>query len=188
MRQHIERWLGLLGSGLLESWEDEEAVEAAIKIVGEEQLSALREWLTHLPHAAVQEIDATAIEVCVWMAQADGEVTDGERAHIDELIAASRLDPKTEARVREAWNRRPNLQGLADRLPHPVLRELLLVLAWQTAFADGHLNRFEQGGELLLSTLLGVSEDRAYALRRALGSVSRLPPAPVRSISVPPSN
>ena len=29
MRQHIERWLGLLGSGLLENWQDDQAIEAA---------------------------------------------------------------------------------------------------------------------------------------------------------------
>jgi len=185
MRQHIERWLGLLASGVLENWEDAEAVDAAIEIVGEARLSDLREWVAHQSHATIQGLDATAIEVCIWMARADGVVSEAERLHIEELITASHLDADTDARVREAWERRPNLVGLADRLPHPVLRELLLVLAWQTAFADGRLDRVEQGGELLLSTLLAVPDERAYALRRALGSMSRLPPAP--SQQKPPS-
>lgn len=188
MQQHIERWLGLLGSGLLENKLDEEAIDAAIRIVGEEPLSDLRAWVAQQPHDAIQELDAIAIEVCIWMARADGVISEDERKHIDGLIRASRLDPETEERVRKAWTIRPNLMGLAERLPHPVLRELLLVLAWQTAFADGHLSRVEQGGEVLLSTLLSVPEDRAYALRRALGSISRLPPAPVSSISVPKPN
>jgi uncharacterized tellurite resistance protein B-like protein len=186
MRQHIERWLGLLASGVLENWEDEEAIDAAIEIVGEARLSELREWVAQQSHATIQGLDATAIEVCIWMARADGEVSEAERLHIEELIAASHLDAETDARVREAWERRPNLVGLAERLPHPVLRELLLVLAWQTAFADGRLDRVEQGGELLLSTLLAVPDERAYALRRALGSMSRLPPAPtLRTSSAP---
>ena len=185
MQQHIERWLGLLGSGLVQDWQDEEAIDAAIRIVGEQPLSELREWIAHQSHETIQDLDATAIEVCIWMARTDDVITEDERAHVDSLIAASRLDPATDERVRGAWTRRPNLLGLATKLPHPVLRELLLVLAWQTAFADGQLSRAEQSGELLLSTLLAVPEDRAYALRRALGSVSRMPPAPVRSISAP---
>lgn len=185
MQQHIERWLGLLGSGLVEDAMDEEAVDAAISIVGEEPLSQLREWISQQPHAVIQELDATVIEVCIWMTQADGVTTDDERAHIERLIEASRLDTATEARVRQAWTTRPHLTGLTERLPHPVLRELLLVLAWQTAHADGQVTRGEQGGEVLLSALLGVPDERAYALRRALGSISRLPPAPVRAINVP---
>jgi uncharacterized tellurite resistance protein B-like protein len=185
MQQHIERWLGLLGSGLLENWEDQEAIDAAVQIVGEAPLTDLRDWLAHQSHATIQELDATAIEVCIWMARVDGTPSEAERAHIEELISSSKLDPSTIERVRHAWERRPNLLGLAARLPHPTLRELLLVLAWQTAFADGRLSRVEQGGEVLLSTLLAVPEERAYALRRALGSISRLPPAPVTSIPIP---
>lgn len=187
MRQHIERWLGLLGSGLLENWEDAQAIDAAIEIVGEAQLSDLREWMTHQSHEDLQELDATAIEVCIWMARADGIVSEAERVHIEELIAASHLDRATVVRVREAWERRPNLIGLAGRLPHPILRELLLVLAWQTAFADGRLNRVEQGGELLLATLLAVPEERSYALRHVLGAVSRRPPPLPRSSAPPPA-
>ncbi len=167
MRQHIERWLGLLGSGLLENWQDDQAIEAAIEIVGEAQLSDLREWMTHQSHEDLQELDATAIEVCIWMARADGIVSEAERMHIEELIAASHLDRATVVRVREAWERRPNLIGLADRLPHPILRELLLVLAWELANADGELAEAERGTYGLLAARLGVTPERAAALRDA---------------------
>ncbi len=168
MHASVERWLGVLATGVLRDRADEDAVLAATRIVGEEALGGLREWFAARTPEERQTTQCAVIEACIAMVHADRVVTDAERAQLRALIDASRLDEAHVARMRKGIDHAPHsLDAVVARLGHPVLRELLLVLAWELANVDGQLDDAERGTYGLLAARLGVAPERAHALRDA---------------------
>jgi uncharacterized membrane protein YebE (DUF533 family) len=169
MAAHAERWLGILAGGVLTGREDEEAAEEAVKVVGEAKLSELREWFAGKSRDERQAAEAAVIEACIAMMHSNRVVKSEERALVDAVIARADLDAAHRAALEKAIEHPPKRETIASRVPHPVLRELLLVLAWELAKADGHVDDDERGEYGLLAALLGVDKERAAALRTALG-------------------
>lgn len=168
MHASVERWLGILSTGVLRDDTDETAAVAAARIVGEDALGTLREWFAAHSTAERQTTECAVIEGCIAMVHADRVVTDAERTQLRLLIDASRLDRAHLQAMREAIDHEPgDLDTIVARLEHPVLRELLLVLAWELANADGELADAERGTYGLLAARLGVTPERATALRDA---------------------
>lgn len=162
-------WLGSLArSGVLGRPHAEAGDALAAFVVGEEPLSELRAWLrAQTDEVAVRERRA-AIEVCIWMAHADREVHLEERAMLRDLVAQSGLDEDTQDALVAAVHDPPGLDGLEKRLTHPVLRELLLALAWELASADDRIHESEREAYSDLARLLEISAERADQIRRAV--------------------
>lgn len=168
MHASVERWLGVLATGVLRDRADEDAILAAARIVGEDSLASLREWFAARTADERQTVQCAVIDGCIAMVHADRVVSDSERAQLRTLIDASRLDAEHVKRMHEAIDREPrNIDTIVKGLTHPVLRELLLVLAWELANADGHLDDAERGTYGLLAARLEVAPERAQALRAA---------------------
>ena len=169
MGSGAERWLGILASGMLVDREDEEAAEAAVKIVGEAKVSELREWFAAQTPETRQLVEAAVIEACIAMMHADRNAKPEERALVEHVIEHAQLDAHVRETLVKAMEHPPRIESIATRVTHPILRELLLVLAWELAKADGKIEETERGEYGLLAALLGVEKERAVALRTALG-------------------
>ena len=168
MHASVERWLGVLATGILHDRADEDAVRAAARIVGEDALGSLREWFAAQTPGERQTAQCAVIDACVAMVHADRVVTDGERAQLRALIDSSSLDAEHAARMLRAIDLEPRrLEAVVERVGHPVLRELLLVLAWELANADGTYGEAERGTYGLLAARLGIAPERAQSLRTA---------------------
>ena len=169
MHASVEHWLGVLATGVLLDDADEAALLAAKRIVGEETLVSLREWFAARTPAETQQAQCAVIEACIAMVHADRVVTDAERRQLRSLVDASRLDTEHMAIMRKAIDHAPrDVASHIERLAHPALRELLLVLAWELANADGKLDDTERAAYGVLAAQLGVAPERARALRDAL--------------------
>ena len=171
MHASVERWLGVLATGVLRDRADEDAILAAARIVGEDALASLREWFAaHTPDER-QVTQCAVIEGCIAMVHADRVVTDAERAQLRALIEASRIDEAHAERMKKAIDHSPRaMDHIVRSLTHPVLRELLLVLAWELANVDGKLDDAERGLYGLLAAQLSVTPERAQTLREAFAS------------------
>ena len=108
MHASVERWLGVLATGVLRDRADEDAVLAATRIVGEEALGGLREWFAARTPQERQTTQCAVIEACIAMVHADRVVTDAERAQLRALIDASRLDEAHVARMRKGIDHAPH--------------------------------------------------------------------------------
>ena len=62
----------------------------------------------------------------------------------------------------------PPIDGIEHRLTSPVLRELMLALAWELALVDGRIEPAESELYSDLAKRLGVPNDRAEAIRGAV--------------------
>ncbi len=109
-----------------------------------------------------------AIEVCIWMANADRELDGDEAGLLKTLIDKSGLDDDTKDALVSEVHDPPSLADLEERLTHPVLRELLLFLAWELANADGTVARAEAAFFTGLAKRLGVSDARAKEIQAAV--------------------
>ena len=163
-------WLGALArGGVLESPSEKAGEAVAAYVVGEDALGELAVWFsTQLSEVATRERRA-AIEVCIWMAHADRKVDPEEVHMLREIIGSSRLDEDTQDELVSAAHEPPSLAGLEKRLTHPVLRELLLALAWELASIDGRVDKLERDFYTGLAERLGVSAVRASEIQRAVG-------------------
>ena len=176
MHASAEHWLGVLATGVLLDDADEHAVLEAERILGEETLASLRGWFTGRTPAERQETQCAVIEACIAMVHADRIVTEGERTQVRALIDSSRLDAEHRAQMHDAIRRAPrDFAAHVGRLGHPALRELLLVLAWELAKADGVLDETERATYGVLAAELEVSPERARVLRDALAPVDETP-------------
>ena len=162
-------WIGTLAhGGLLTSPLEEAGVTVAAYVVGEERLSELREWLVAQPAEELVKQRVAAVEICIWMANADRNL-DPEEAHLlKEIILWSELDDDTQDRLVEAVHEPPSLEGIEERLTHPVLRELMLALAWELAHADGKLAGREEAFLTGLAKRLEIAPERARELHAAI--------------------
>jgi hypothetical protein len=177
-RLAMATWLGTLAKGgvLGDAQGDanaphREAGDAvAAFVVGDEALATLRRWWKAQPPEVVAREKRGAIEICIWMANADRRL-DPEEAHmLRAVVLESGLDEDTQDELVAAIHDPPSLAGIEERLTHPVLRELLLALAWELASADGQIDLRERDFHVGLAKRLGVPEARAREIRDAIGA------------------
>jgi hypothetical protein len=167
----MSTWLGALAKGGLLASDHEEAGHAvAAFVVGDERLEALRAWWEAQPADVVAREKRGAIEICIWMANADRRL-DPEEAHmLRAIVLESHLDEDTQDELVASIHDLPSLEGIEDRLTHPVLRELLLALAWELAAADGEIDVRERDFHVGLALRLGIDEARAREIREAISA------------------
>ncbi len=165
----MSTWVGALAQcGVLRGGVQQAGVALATFVVGEERVAELRNWLAEQPADVVKREKRGAIEVCIWMANADREL-DPEEAHfLRTVITESELDDDSVDELVQSIHDLPSLDGIEDRLTHPVLRELMLALSWELANADGVVDRLEEAFHVGLAKRLGVESQRATDLRDAM--------------------
>lgn len=178
-RDAMTHWIGTLASGgFVRSAGEEAGLAVAAYVVGEDRLAELREWMVTQERADIAREQRAAIEVCIWMANADRQL-DPEEAHmLKQLILESGLDEDTQDELVSAVHDPPSLEGVEDRLTHPVLRELLLALSWELANADGTIADAETAFATGLAARLKVSEERAHEIEQAVILRVSMPPEP----------
>lgn len=170
-KRAMSTWLGTLArGGVLRNTTEEAGVAVAAYVVGEDRLSELREWMKAQPREVVEREQIAAIEVCIWMAQADRQLDPSERALLEDVVNASGLEYAAQERLIASLENPSSLDGLETRLTHPVLRELLLALSWELALADGRIDEGEQKFYADLATRLGVPDPRATEIRTSIGN------------------
>jgi tellurite resistance protein len=164
-------WVGTLArGGVLYDSDEEAGVAVAAYVVGEGRLSDLREWMRAQPADRVRREQEAAIAACIWMAQADRQLDPSERELLEEIVNHSGLDYETQERLVASIDGAPSVEGLPRTDSHPVLRELLLALAWELALADGRIDQSERDFYGELATRLEVDPARAAEVRDALSS------------------
>ena len=160
----------LAQGGVLRAGNEEAGRAVAAYVVGDPQLKDLRSWMAAQPEDVAARERRAAIEVCIWMVHADRSV-DPEEVHLlREIIGASLLDDDAQDELVTASHEPPSLDGLEERLTHPVLRELLLALCWELAAADGRVAQTERDFYTGLAKRLGVPAARATELQQAIGA------------------
>lgn len=162
----MSSWLGSLArSGVIEG-EGDDAVAAFV--VGKERVVELRGWLGAQPEEVRLRERRAALEVCIWMANVDRNLDPEEAAMLRELIGRSGLSDDVQDELVAASHDPPSLADLEARLTHPVLRELLMALAWELASADGRIDRSEKDFFIGLGKRLSISPTRASEIQRAI--------------------
>ena len=174
----MSTWIGTLARGGVLSGNEAAGLAVAAFVVGETRLDELRGWFGQQgPEVAVREKRA-AIEICIWMANADRNLDPEEAYFLKQLVMASQLDDDTVDALVAAVHDPPSLDDLEERLTHPVLRELMLALSWELAGTDGNVDRAEAAFHEGLAKRLGVTGERAEELRSAMTERLSAPPAP----------
>ncbi len=161
-------WIGALArGGLLMGREEEEGAALALRVLGEESLSRLREAFVSQPAEVVARERRGAIHACIWMAQADREIVDSEVELLRRIIVHADLS-RDDADELEAAIVEPQYPDrFAEELTQPELRELIVALAWQLAQADGRVDEEERQALDELCAAFGISGDRSQAIRSA---------------------
>lgn len=162
----VTRWVTLLSpTALLHGERDDWAVRAATRVVGETRLAELREYLEREPADRAAALRSAAIEICIWMAVSDRVVDPREREVLAEAVEGAELAPEETARLVELCRsalgdvrKLAHPETLAERADHPVLRELLLALAWQVALADDYVDDLELRSFHRLAGIFGIEE------------------------------
>ena len=176
----INTWIAVLsGGGVLHGEREAEGVVLASRIVGEERLSQLRAWLEVQTEEDVADIRSAAIELCMWMAVADRVIDPRERELLADIVRSSGLTSIEETRLLTLLpaalsdvRRLPHVETLAERMDHPVLRELMLALVWHVARADGFVDALEGTSYERLAAIFGVEQDVAAAISDVLEAPS----------------
>jgi uncharacterized membrane protein YebE (DUF533 family) len=161
----VARWLGIFTTGTLVSADDERSLQRAAEVLGEPRVGELREWFEATDEAEVRAAKCAVIEAAIAFAHADREVDDAERDVVARLVQLAELDDDSAKKLLDSLATRPDLETLAQRITHPGLRELTLVIAWQVATADADIDEHERGMYGELAKRLGVEPDRAKTLR-----------------------
>jgi uncharacterized tellurite resistance protein B-like protein len=180
MLEVVSSWVALLSpNALLHGARDEAAVHAAARVVGEPRLAELRQYLTEEPDDRAVLLRSAAIEICIWMAVSDRVVDPVEREVLADLVARAELPAAETVRLidlcRSALGERLGMRELADiaeRADHPVLRELLLALAWQVALADDFVDDLEIRSFERLAGIFGIEAADRERIRSALAPAS----------------
>lgn len=169
-------WVGALArGGVFDDPDGEAAAGEAVAafVVGEPALNALRRWFEQASFEVATRERRAAVEACVLMARADRRISPEERELLEDIAAESGLpDEHVEAlRAMIAGDGpAPEVAGLEDRLTQPVLRELIVALAWELALADASIDPAETRFFDALAQRLGVSPARASELKDAVSS------------------
>ncbi|MDH5490713.1 MAG: TerB family tellurite resistance protein [Myxococcales bacterium] len=168
LRRAIATWLRTFAeTGLVIDPSAQEGLGLATRIVGRDRFGRLRDWMAALPAEALEREKVGAIRICIWMAQADRRIDPSERALVEELISGAGIRPEVGQALGEELFAGVSLEGIHRELTHPVLRELMIVLAWQLALADGDLDAAEMRTFGELAEALELTRERAEALREA---------------------
>ena len=176
----ISSWLGTLARvGVLDSGHEEAGMAVAAYVVGEERLDELRGWLSEQASDVVVREKTAAVEVCIWMANADRNL-DAEEAHfLKQVVMRSGLDDDTVDALVMAVHDPPSMMDVEERLTHPVLRELMLAMCWELAGADGDIANAEDAFYRGMAKRLGVGDERAEELKDSMTErLSAAPPEP----------
>lgn len=162
-------WLGALGrAGMIDGGDAESGSAVAQYVVGEDAIGSLRDFFATATREVRDRERRAAIEVCIWMVHADRLVDPEEVALLREIIGRSGLSDDEQDELVQETHEPPSLEGVEERLTNPVLRELLLALAWELASIDGSVARAERDFYTGLSKRLGVSAVRAAEIQRAI--------------------
>lgn len=161
----VARWMGIFSTGLLVGAQAEQALERSIKVLGRDRVVELRAWFEQQTPEALDAAKAAVVEACISIVLADGQVADAERELLGRVVLLSELAEETQQALMARIDAAPALDSVVARLPHPSLRELVLVMAWQLALADGKADPSEHGAYGILADRLGISPERASALR-----------------------
>lgn len=165
------RWMGILSTGLLLGRDAEESALRAQKVLGSERLVALRDWFDAQSPEALVDAKRAVVEACIAIVHADRQVADAERELIERIVQMAELDLETQASLVASVDTAPALDAVIPRIPHPALRELVLVMAWQIANADGKVEQAEHGAYGVLADQLGIAPTRANELRTMLREI-----------------
>ncbi|GAB5545126.1 MAG: TerB family tellurite resistance protein [Sandaracinaceae bacterium] len=165
----MSTWIGALSrGGVLMGYEEEEGAQLALDVLGLERLEALRAWFSSQTRDVVERERRGAVHACIWMAQADRELATDEIEFLERVIADSELPPKVQEEMSGALDEPLELEDVAEELTQRGLRELVLGLSWQLAFADGALDDDERTAHEELAEVFGVDEERAEEIREAV--------------------
>ena len=166
----MEGWLGALGKvGVIDASADDEGSTAVAQfVVGEEAVTTLRDFFASATPEVRERERRAAIEVCIWMVHADRKFDPEEVAMLREIIGRSGLSDDVQDELVRGTHEPPSLDGIEERLTHPVLRELLLALSWELASIDGSVAKAERDFYTGMSKRLGVSAVRAAEIQRAM--------------------
>ena len=176
-RLAMSTWVGALTKGGVIRGGMQSAGETlATFVVGEKRVAELREWMSTQPKDVVDREKRAAIEVCIWMANADRKLDPEEAYFVKTMIGESGLDDELVDQLVQEIHELPSLEGIEKRLTHPVLRELMLALAWELASADGSVDRLEEAFHVGLARRLGIESSRATELRDAMSQRLSLAP------------
>jgi tellurite resistance protein len=160
----LGHWLGTLIGGT----DARAGLDAASALVGAERLRAWCADMAKKPYEDVVREQIAAFEVCAFMAWIDGGVDPKEHELLSRIAEQSALDEDARNDMIVAAFRPPppdKLDDLGERVTHPVLRELLLSLAWQMATADGRIEESEVELFNRLAVILGIDPARAAVIR-----------------------
>jgi uncharacterized tellurite resistance protein B-like protein len=171
------RWLGILGSGVLIGEEAVRSARRAQQVLGREAVGDLRKWFDTLDPSSSLDAKCAVIELCIAMIHADRKITERERALFDQIVERAELDTESAEALRARLLAPPPLEAIIPRIPHPVLREVALLLAWQVAVADGRPAMEEFAAYGLLADRLGISPRRASELRERMRQMGAPAPA-----------
>lgn len=161
----VARWLGIFSTGMLLGSEAEQALERSMAVLGKDRVVELRKWFEAQPPESLEAAKAAVVEACISIVLADGQVADAERELIGRIVLLSELEDATQQALMARIDAPPALESVVARIPHPSLRELVLVMAWQLALADGKADPTEHGAYGVLADRLGISPERASELR-----------------------
>jgi len=163
-------WVGALSSGGVFELDDAAAAGEAVAayVVGEKPLTELRTFFFEADAADAARERHGAIEVCIAMAQADRDVHPEESHILSQIVGRSGLDEDTQDELVMTVHDPKGIEGVEERLTHPVLRELMLALAWELALSDGHIDEAESEFYKALATQLEVTPERASEISKAV--------------------
>ena len=170
-------WVGALAEGgVLTSGHAEAGATVAAYVVGAERLASLRAWMTEQSPEVVAREKHAAIELCIYMANADRNLDPEESFLLQRIVSESGLDEDAIDGLVAQVHAPTHLDGLETRLTHPVLRELMLALAWELACSDGAIDEAESAVFDELVTRLAVDPARAEELKDAMTARLSAPP------------
>ena len=168
-------WFGvLLGEGQLRGERDEQGMMLAVRVVGEESMREVQEWITSTSLSERAGEVAASFEVCIWMITANGRLSEEERELFEDILSQAELPEEEHGRLNEALVDPPSLQDIEGRLTQPVLRELALGMCWEFARIDGSVERSEEAFFLGLSRRLEITPERAGEIRDAVETRSTI--------------
>jgi uncharacterized membrane protein YebE (DUF533 family) len=167
-RKAMEGWMGALARGGVIDGDPGELDPVAALVVGHDELVALDGWMRAQPDEVRTRERRAAIEVCIWMANADRQLDGEEVDMLRGLIERSGLSEDVQDELVMATHDPPSLESLESRLTNTTLRELMLALAWEMASADGNIARSESAFYTGLAKRLDVSAARAAEIQRSI--------------------
>ena len=162
-------WIGSLASGgLLLDAHEQAGIAVAAYVVGRASMNRLRLWLTAQTADEIAGVQRAAIDVCVWIANADRELHEDEASVLEQIVRYSRLPTESQEQLCASFREPPSLKRIEKRVEHPALRELLIALGWELAAVDGRIDDREQMFMTGLARRFEISEERLAEIKEAI--------------------